>query len=142
MKRSSKIRALCLLLLTAAACGDPAPAPSPAHIGTQTSELVTEADWVEGTEWPAETIVALKSFQAKSRGLIRGDVAVITENQSGGGLLNGAQADLGITAELEGNLSAHSIFIDSGGHIFGQAAYNTLTNNGLIDGTHVTPLTP
>src|SRR5688572_18432446 len=85
-----------------------------------------------GEGWPAETVVALNSFNIQQGSLVVGDAVTILSSP-GPWLANDSEGVLGPGAELRGNLKADSVFIREGGRVLGTAAYNQITNRGVID---------
>ncbi|HEX7479953.1 MAG TPA: MopE-related protein [Polyangiales bacterium] len=100
------------------------------------NQRVLLTDYVVGASWPSQVMTAWNSLDVLSSTALTGDSAVIMGGS--GTYLNTAEAVIGTSSTLTGNLSAGSVIINSGAKVTGVVNYNTLTNSGTA-GSTVTP---
>jgi alpha-tubulin suppressor-like RCC1 family protein len=121
------------------ACGGDEQADDP-DVALSRRPMVLAPGWVTGSAWPAETVVALNSVALRSTSLVKGGVGVVLAGT--GTFLNGnAELSVATNAEVDGDVRADTIDMQSAGHILGAARYNALTGSGSIDGAETSPLT-
>ena len=131
-KATSGARLASALLLTvlATSCGqqDERQTESRQVLG-RTTEAASVAP-----EWPAEVLVGLRGVRLDKNADITGDIAVLNIGDK-------PELDVDKDGQLQGSVRANRIKLDKDTVVTGNAAFNTLSGSGTVQGSTTTPLT-